>query len=63
MNRLVEEGLLIRKRGKGSFIANQKLKRNIDYLYDFTGNMCSIAHIKLKRLFRINLLFKLGQKA
>ena len=45
MNRLVEEGLLIRKRGKGSFIANQKLKRNIDYLYDFTGNMCSIGAI------------------
>ncbi|MDQ0203640.1 GntR family transcriptional regulator [Pectinatus haikarae] len=42
MNRLVEEGLLIRQRGRGSFIANPKLKRNINYLYNFTENMRSI---------------------
>ncbi|MDD9150166.1 MULTISPECIES: GntR family transcriptional regulator [unclassified Sporolactobacillus] len=45
MNRLVEEGLLIRQRGKGSFIADQKFKRNIDYLYNFTENMRSIGAI------------------
>jgi GntR family transcriptional regulator len=39
MNRLVEEGLIIRYRGKGSFIADQKLRRNINYMYNFTENM------------------------
>jgi GntR family transcriptional regulator len=39
MNRLVEEGLLIRYRGKGSFIADQKLRRNINYMYSFTENI------------------------
>lgn len=39
LDRLVEEGLLIRYRGKGSYIAEQKLKRNINYLYNFTENI------------------------
>jgi GntR family transcriptional regulator len=39
MNRLVEEGLLVRHRGKGSFIADQKLRRNINYMYNFTENI------------------------
>jgi GntR family transcriptional regulator len=41
MNRLVEEGLLVRYRGKGSFIADQKLRRNINYMYNFTENIRS----------------------
>jgi GntR family transcriptional regulator len=39
MNRLVDEGLLVRYRGKGSFIADQKLRRNINYMYSFTENI------------------------
>jgi GntR family transcriptional regulator len=39
MNRLVDEGLLVRDRGKGSFIADQKLRRNINYMYNFTENI------------------------
>jgi len=39
MNHLVAEGLLIRFRGKGSFIATQKMRRKLNYLYDFTGDM------------------------
>ena len=39
MNRLVEEGLLIRYRGKGSFITDKKLRRNIEYLYGYTDNL------------------------
>lgn len=39
MDRLVEEGLLVRYRGRGSFIADPKMKRNINYLYNFTENM------------------------
>jgi GntR family transcriptional regulator len=41
MNRLVDEGLLVRSRGKGSFIADQKLRRNINYMYNFTENIRS----------------------
>jgi len=45
MNRLVEEGLLIRFRGKGSFIASPKMKRSINYLYNFTDDMLSIGAV------------------
>lgn len=39
MNKLVDEGLIVRYRGKGSFIAEQKLRRNINYMYNFTENI------------------------
>jgi GntR family transcriptional regulator len=39
MNKLVDEGLLIRYRGKGTFIANSKIKREINHLYNFTEDM------------------------
>lgn len=39
MNQLVEDGLLIRYRGRGSFIAEKKLRRNINYMYNFTENI------------------------
>lgn len=39
MDQLVGEGLIVRYRGKGSFIADPKMKRSINYLYNFTENM------------------------
>lgn len=42
MEMLIEDGYLIRRRGKGSFIASPKLKRNINYLYNFSENMQNI---------------------
>lgn len=39
MDQLVAEGLIVRYRGKGSFIASPKLHRQINYLYNFTENM------------------------
>ncbi|MBC8571222.1 GntR family transcriptional regulator [Zongyangia hominis] len=39
MNRLVEEGLLIRYRGKGTFITDRKQRRNISYVYGYTDNL------------------------
>lgn len=42
LNRLVDDGLLVRYRGKGSFIADEKIKRPINYLYNFTENMLSL---------------------
>lgn len=42
MNQLVEEGLLVRYRGKGTFIADFKIKRNMNHLYSFTEDMKAI---------------------
>lgn len=42
LNRLVDEGLIVRYRGKGTFIADQKMKRPINYLYNFTENIHSL---------------------
>ena len=39
MNKLVEQKFIYRYRGKGSFIADQKVKRAINYLYNFTEDM------------------------
>ncbi len=39
MNQLCEEGLVVRHRGRGSFVADKKLHRPINYLYNFTENM------------------------
>jgi len=38
-DQLVDEGLIVRYRGKGTFVAEPKLKRNINYLYSFTENI------------------------
>jgi GntR family transcriptional regulator len=42
MNSLADEGLIIRRRGKGSFIGEEKLRRKIDYMYNFTENIQSM---------------------
>ena len=42
MNLLLDEGLIVRFRGKGSFIAEQKLRRNINYMYNFTESIRSL---------------------
>lgn len=42
MDSLVAEGLIVRRRGKGSFVADIKLKRPYNYLYNFTENMIEI---------------------
>jgi GntR family transcriptional regulator len=39
LNQLVEEGLVIRRRGKGSFVATKKLNRNLNHLYNFTEDI------------------------
>lgn len=42
LNQLVEENLLIRRRGKGSFVADKKLHRSINHLYSFSEDMNSL---------------------
>lgn len=39
MDQLINEGLIVRYRGKGSFVAEEKIRRKINYLYNFTNNM------------------------
>lgn len=52
MNQLVSEGLLIRYRGRGSFIADPKMKRNINYLYTFTQNMKELGAVPTSIVIR-----------
>ena len=42
LTQLTEENLIIRRRGKGSFIASEKLNRNLNHLYSFTEDMISL---------------------
>ena len=39
MDQLVAEGLIVRHKGRGSFVASPKMKRPIHYLYNFTENI------------------------
>lgn len=36
---LVEQNLIIRRRGKGSFVADRKMQRSLSHLYSFTQDM------------------------
>lgn len=56
MNRLVEEGLLVRYRGKGTFIANPKIKRNMNHLYSFTEDMKAIGVKPVSKVIRAEVL-------
>jgi GntR family transcriptional regulator len=39
LGELEAEGLLLRKRGKGTFVSNPKLRRKLDSLYSFSNDM------------------------
>lgn len=39
MDELVKDGLIIRRRGRGSFVADTKLTRPLSHLYNFTEDM------------------------
>lgn len=39
LDRLSDEQLIIRRRGKGSFVAEMKLQRDLNHLYSFTDDM------------------------
>ena len=56
MNRLVEEGLLVRYRGKGSFIASEKMRRNMNNLYDFTSDMIRLGVTPSSIVFQAQIL-------
>lgn len=56
MNQLVEEGLLVRYRGKGTFIANMKIKRNMNHLYNFTEDMKTVGAAPCSKVLKSEVL-------
>lgn len=42
MDQLAEQGLIVRRRGRGSAVASPKLHRTLDHLYNFTEDMQSL---------------------
>lgn len=56
MNQLVEEGLLVRYRGKGTFVANFKIKRNMNHLYSFTEDMKAVGAKPVSKVIRAEVL-------
>lgn len=56
INRLVAEGYITRYRGKGSFVAEPKLKRNINYLYNFTENIKSLGSVPSSQVMRCEVI-------
>lgn len=42
MDMLIEDGLIERQRGKGTHVMSRQLKRQMNYLYNFTENIQSI---------------------
>ena len=56
MNQLVEEGLLVRYRGKGTFIADFKIKRNMNHLYNFTEDMKAIDAKPGSKVIKVEVL-------
>jgi len=56
MNNLVEEGLLVRYRGKGTFIANFKIKRNMNHLYSFSEDMKAIGAVPSSKVIKAEVL-------
>lgn len=56
INQLVEEGYILRYRGKGSFIAEPKLKRDINYLYNFTENIRNAGSVPSSQVTRCEVI-------
>ena len=56
INQLVEEGYIVRYRGKGSYIAEPKLKRNINYLYNFTENIKNAGSVPSSAVLRCEVI-------
>ncbi len=42
--RLEQKGLILRRRGLGSFIAEPKVSRNLDYMYSFTSQLSDMGY-------------------
>lgn len=52
MNQLVEQGLLTRYRGKGTFVSSQKFSRSFSHLYNFSNDMNAIGAAPSSRVLK-----------
>lgn len=50
MDCLVREGLIVRQRGRGTFVADKKMSRPISHLYNFTENMKALGAVPSSRV-------------
>ncbi len=50
INKLVQEGLLDRRQGKGTYVAHQKLRRNIAKVYSFSSDMRHMGLVPRSRI-------------
>lgn len=55
-DQLVDEGIVARYRGRGSFVVEQKLKRNINYLYNFTESIREIGAVPSSTVIRCDVI-------
>ena len=62
LNCLVDEGLIVRHRGKGSFVADKKLTRPINHLYNFTENMKNLGYTPTSEVLTKEVTDKLPDK-
>ena len=60
LNCLVDEGLIVRHRGKGSFVADKKLTRPINHLYNFTENMKNLGYTPNSEVLTKEVTDKIG---
>jgi len=52
MNQLVEQGLLTRYRGKGTFVSMQKFSRSFGHLYNFSSDMNAMGAVPSSRVLK-----------
>ena len=56
MNQLVEQGLLTRYRGKGTFVSMQKYSRSFSHLYNFSSDMHAIGAVPSSRVLKHEII-------
>ena len=56
IGQLLEEGMIIRYRGKGTFVASRRMNRPINYLYNFTENIQPLGAVPSSRVLHAEVL-------
>lgn len=63
LDQLAEENLIIRRRGKGSYVASPKLRRNLNHLYSFTEDMKNMGIHAHSKVIQSNVIKAPGEIA
>jgi GntR family transcriptional regulator len=56
LNQLAEERLIIRRRGKGTFIASEKIHRSLNHMYSFSEDMLSMGLTPSSKIFESTIV-------